>query len=127
MSIAVRSLAVVAREEADMLLKDAKTALAALGQAKKKHKVSSVMGSNQAASPIDGPQSWKTWTLDRFRKHETEIAKRRAVDIDRADTDEEPPPRGEEGWRHHPRRGLVGGVKDWLDKIVLLCELIVSV
>ena len=59
---------------------------------------------------IDEPQSWKNWTLARFRKHETENETRRAVEIDEASDDKEPPRPGREGWRHHPRRGLVGAV-----------------
>lgn len=108
----------MAREEAELLLRDANAALAALGRAKKKQKAaSSAMGSNEEASPmeIDDSQSWKNWTLAQFRKHETENEKRRAVEIDEASDDKEPPRPGREGWRHHPRRGLVGGVKAWAE------------
>ena len=57
------------------------------------------------------------WTVSRWRKHETEAQKRRAVPIDDSNVAELFPPRGDEtrGWRMHWRRGLVGTLCDWAE------------
>ena len=59
----------------------------------------------------------ETWTVSRWRKHETEAQKRRAVPIDDSNVAELFPPRGDEtrGWRRHWRRGLVGTLCDWAE------------
>ena len=63
----------------------------------------------------DDAENWRDWPLSRWRKHETELEKRRAVKIDGSNTDKTRPPRGDEkrGWKHHRRRGLMGCLQDW--------------
>ena len=65
----------------------------------------------------DHEPMWREWTLPRWRKHETELEKRRAVEIDENNTDATLPARGDEtrGWRHHRRRGLKGCLRDWAE------------
>ena len=113
--------AVAAREQADRELRSAPAALDNFSPSKKKQKSSSsTEGSNPDCNDgtidINEPQPpWKDWVLSRFRKHESELERRRAVDIDDTDNDESIPRPGANGWRHHPRRGLIGGIKDWAE------------
>lgn len=62
-------------------------------------------------------EKWRSWTADRWIKHETEIQKRRAVPIDDNNHDTTLPPKGDDrrGWRHHWRRGLYDSIKDWAE------------
>ena len=59
----------------------------------------------EAAATDDEPM-WKSWSLARWRKHESEVQARRSVVIDIGNTDESLPQRGDEerGWRKHWRR-----------------------
>lgn len=65
----------------------------------------------------DDMPTWRGWSLSRWFKHETEVQKRRAVEVDPQNTDKFLPPRGDEerGWRSHWRRGLLGAVRDWAE------------
>lgn len=74
------------------------------------------------ASVTDEEQTWKSWPLSRWRKHEGEMQQRRSrlvraegVCVDIANAYESLPPRGDEtrGWRRHWRRGRPIPVLGW--------------
>mmetsp|Transcript_16169 Transcript_16169/g.40727 ORF Transcript_16169/g.40727 Transcript_16169/m.40727 type:complete len:875 (-) Transcript_16169:94-2718(-) len=73
--------------------------------------------STTEAVETDDEPSWSSWTLPRWRKHESEMQKRRCMKIDDTVADQSLPRKGNEkqGWRWHWRRGLVGSVQDWAE------------
>jgi hypothetical protein len=98
--------AVLAREAAESSLKQAKATLNAFGPSKKKQKTAGAGSSAEAAAGVeaaateqevaDDEPTWREWALSRWRKHEKEMQKRRAVGIDESNTDKSLPPRGDE-------------------------------
>eukprot|EP00966_Prymnesium_polylepis_P181266 4198586-Prymnesium_polylepis.1 len=76
-----------------------------------------MVADEQAEAELDDNEPWRTWTLQRWRKHEAEIQKRRTTAIDPTNTNKSLPPKGDEarGWRHHRRRGLIGSLQDWAE------------
>lgn len=66
----------------------------------------------------DEQPTWLEWKLSRWRKHEREVQRRRAVEIDKTNEQSSSlPPRGDDsrGWRLHWRRGLKGCIQDWAE------------
>jgi len=69
----------------------------------------------QTEGETDDEPSWMTWTIARWRKHESEMQKRRSTQIRVDDEDKSLLRTGDDrqGWRWHWRRGMVGSVQDW--------------
>jgi hypothetical protein len=101
--------AVQEREAAEAALRELR--------AKRQKTVADSAEDEAAEAATDDTPTWKSWSLARWRKHESEVQVRRAVVIDIANTDESLPPRGDEerGWRKHWRRGLIGSIQDWAE------------
>ena len=72
----------------------------------------------ETEAATDDKPTWKEWVVSRWRKHETETQKRRAVEVDPSNVDESLPHRGgeDQGWRKHWRRGLYGAVQHWAQR-----------
>jgi hypothetical protein len=113
--------AVLEREAAEAALAELKEAVratkrqkAADGAAASSTDVEAVA---ESAEQNEDEPSWRSWTLSRWRKHESELQERRSVVINPKNTDKSLPPRGDEdrGWRRHWRRGLIGSIQDWAE------------
>jgi hypothetical protein len=120
--------AAIEREAAEAALAELKESF---HSAKRQKAADSTAGSSSSAVEAEAAEAaeavatddtpvWKTWALSRWRKHEAETQRRRSrqvraegVEVDVANADESLPPRGDEGWRRHGRRGLIGSVQDW--------------
>ena len=80
-------------------------------------------------SEVSTSEMYKEYSLETFRKLETEEARRRAV-IPERNARRKPPRTGKDGALWHWRRGLVGAVQSWadgsLENVVILVMLLIN-